>query len=91
VEVQMTTTPRPPWWSRRLGRGTAADLPPSAPGGDLLVPRRWPWALLAAVLGAGAGAGAAALARRSSGERPGAQEPHELRAVVDRPAPETLP
>ena len=48
--------------------------------------RRWPWALAAAVLGAAAGAGVALLARRLLGsEAPDAQEPEQVRAVVDRP------
>lgn len=48
--------------------------------------RRWTWALAAAGLGAAAGAGAALLARRlQPADPPGAQEPHELEAVVDRP------
>lgn len=53
--------------------------------------RRWPWALGAAVLGAAAGAVAAAVVRKvAPPDAPGAQEPHELRAVVDTtdgPAP----
>lgn len=49
--------------------------------------RRWPWAVAAAVAGATAGAGAALLVRRlSGGDAVDAQEPHELRAVVDVPA-----
>ena len=47
-------------------------------------PRRWPWAVAAAVLGAAAGAGAVLAARRVVGEdAPGAQEPEQLRAVID--------
>ncbi|MBW3551714.1 MAG: hypothetical protein KY442_13295, partial [Proteobacteria bacterium] len=48
--------------------------------------RRWPWAVLAAAVGAAAGAGVALLVGRLIGEdAPGAQEPEELQAVVDRP------
>ncbi len=48
--------------------------------------RRWPWALAAAVAGAAAGGGVAHVARRLAGQdRPGAVEPEQLRAVVDRP------
>lgn len=46
--------------------------------------RRWPWALGAAVAGAAAGALVVSVLRRvAPGDAPGAQEPHELRAVVD--------
>jgi hypothetical protein len=49
--------------------------------------RRWPWALLAAVLGAAAGSAAALVVRSVEGEdAPDALEPDELQAVVDRPA-----
>ena len=48
--------------------------------------RRWPWALGALVAGAAAGAGAALLVRRiHPPDAPNAQEPHELKAVVDQP------
>lgn len=51
-------------------------------------PRRWPWALGAAVLGAGAGAAAVLALRRLIGEdAPDAQEPGDLRAVVDTDVP----
>ena len=57
--------------------------------GPPLAVRRWPWALGAALAGAAAGAVAAKLVRRlNPADAPGAQEPHELRAVVDTPAPE---
>ena len=57
-------------------RGDAVG-PPSAV-------RRWPWALGAAVAGALAGAVVAKLlAKVAPADAPGAQEPHELRAVVD--------
>ncbi len=50
--------------------------------------RRWPWVLGAAVVGAAVGKAVAAAARRLEGEdAPGAVEPSELRAVVDRPDP----
>ena len=49
--------------------------------------RRWTWALAATVAGAVAGGGVAYAARRLSGQdRPGAVEPEQLQAVVDRPA-----
>jgi len=68
-------------------RGSAAWV---ALRGDAVVPpvasRRWPWALGAAVAGALAGAVVAKLmATVSPADVPGAQEPHELRAVVDTP------
>ena len=48
--------------------------------------RRWPWALLAAVLGAAAGSAAAVVVRSLEGtDAPDAQEPEEVQAVVDRP------
>lgn len=48
--------------------------------------RRWPWALGAAVLGALAAGGLSACVRRLAGQdAPGAVEPDELQAVVDRP------
>lgn len=51
------------------------------------VPRRWPWAAGAAVLGAAAGAGLVAVLRRVVGEdAPDAQEPDDLQAVIDLPA-----
>jgi hypothetical protein len=49
--------------------------------------RRWPWALLAAVVGAAAGSAAALAVRFVEGEdAPDALHPDELQAVVDRPA-----
>lgn len=49
--------------------------------------RRWPWAVLAAVLGAAAGSAAAFAVRALEGtDAPDALEPDELQAVVDRPA-----
>ena len=55
---------------------------------DRVVPapavRRWPWAVGAALAGAAAGGVAAVLLRKiAPADAPGAQEPHELRAVVD--------
>ena len=48
--------------------------------------RRWPWALAASVAGAAAGAAVAYAARRVQGQDdPGAVEPEQVRAVVDRP------
>lgn len=50
--------------------------------------RRWPWALTAALVGASAGAALAyVLKRLGQSDAPGAQEPHEVQAVVDRAAP----
>ena len=46
---------------------------------------RWPWALAAAAAGAAAGV-AIVLALRRREDRPGAQDPEELEAVIDRPA-----
>ncbi|HWH30941.1 MAG TPA: hypothetical protein VNU26_18625 [Mycobacteriales bacterium] len=68
-------------------RGTAAlDALRGVPVGPPAAVRRWPWALGAAAVGAAAGAGVALLVRRLGGsDAPGAQEPHELRAVVDLP------
>lgn len=52
--------------------------------------RRWPWALGAALIGAGTAAGIVLVRRRLEGQdAPDAQEPHELRAVVDVPAAPT--
>ncbi len=52
--------------------------------------RRWPWALAATMAGAAAGAAVAYAVRRVEGtESPGAVEPEQLRAVVDRPDDET--
>ena len=48
--------------------------------------RRWRWALAAAVAGAAAGAAVAYAVRRVEGQdAPGAVEPEQLQAVVDRP------
>lgn len=65
-----------------LERGEAAWV---ALRGEQVAPsRRWPWAVAAAVAGAAAGGAAAVLLRRiAPADAPGAQEPHELRAVVD--------
>jgi hypothetical protein len=47
--------------------------------------RRWPWALGAAVAGATAGVAVAVLVRRlTHQDAPGAQEPDEVQAVIDR-------
>lgn len=68
-------------------RGLAAlDVLRGVPVGPPAARRRWPWAVLAALLGAAAGVAIATTARRLQGsDAPGAQEPHELRAVVDLP------
>jgi hypothetical protein len=48
------------------------------------IPRRWPWALTAAALGAALGAGGVLLVRRVLGEDAAdAQDPADLRAVID--------
>jgi hypothetical protein len=66
--------------ARRTGTGLRGRRPPAA--------RRWPWALLAAVLGAAAGSAAAVVVRSLEGtDAPDAQEPDEVQAVVDRPEP----
>jgi hypothetical protein len=47
---------------------------------------RWPWAVGAAVAGAAAGILVAIVVRRfSAPERPDAQDPEDLEAVIDRP------
>jgi hypothetical protein len=54
--------------------------------------RRWPWALAATVAGAAAGTAVAYAVRRVVfHDRPGAVEPEQLRAVVDRPDEEDPP
>jgi hypothetical protein len=54
--------------------------------------RRWPWALAATVAGAAAGGGVAYAVRRVAGQdRPGAVEPEQLQAVVDRQDDSTGP
>lgn len=54
--------------------------------------RRWPWALAAVVAGACAGGAVAYVVRRVEGaDAPGAVEPDQLRAVVDRPEDEAHP
>ena len=48
--------------------------------------RRWPWAVAAAVTGAATGVAVVlVLARLRTRDAPGALEPEELRAVIDRP------
>ena len=72
--------------SRVRGGAARAALRGSRVGPPTAV-RRWPWALAAAILGAAAGSGVAVLVRRLEGQdAPGAQDPSELEAVVDRPA-----
>lgn len=64
--------------------GAALDALRGIPVGPPASVRRWPWALTAALLGAAAGAGVAYALRRLEGQdAPGAQDPHELQAVVD--------
>lgn len=65
-----------------VGRPTAAAC-------AVRLSRRWPWVLGAALIGAVVGKAVAAAARRLEGEdAPGAVEPSELRAVVDRLRPD---
>lgn len=67
----------------------ALDALRGVPVGPPASVRRWPWAVGAALFGAAAGAAVAfVLHRLQRPDAPGAQEPHELRAVVDLP-PET--
>jgi hypothetical protein len=48
---------------------------------------RWPWALAAAAAGAAAGVAVAIAVRRfSQPEAPDAQDPEDVRAVIDRPS-----
>lgn len=71
--------------------GAALHALRGIPVGPPAARRRWPWAVLAAVAGASAGAAVAVAVRRlSTTDAPGAQEPHELRAVVDV-APDAQP
>ena len=54
--------------------------------------RRWPWAVAAVVAGGAAGAAAAYAVRRVEGtDAPGAVEPDQVQAVVDRPDDEAHP
>ncbi len=51
-------------------------------------PRRWPWATGSALVGAALAVGATVLVRRlATRDEPGAQEPEQVRAVVDTTAP----
>ena len=69
----------------RVRGGAARDALRGTRVGPPSAVRRWPWALLAAVLGALAGSGVAVLVRRLQGQdAPDAQDPSELEAVVDR-------
>ena len=52
--------------------------------GPPIAVRRWPWALAAAAVGAAAGV-AVALVLRGRPDAPGAQDPEDLEAVIDRP------
>ena len=66
--------------------GAAADALRGGPVGPPIGARRWPWAVVAAVAGAAAGAAVATLVGRLVGQdAPGAQEPEDVQAVVDRP------
>jgi hypothetical protein len=54
-------------------------------GPPVAVPR-WPWALAAAMVGAAAGVVVALAVRRlDRPDAPGAQDPEDLEAVIDRP------
>jgi hypothetical protein len=53
--------------------------------GPPVAARRWPWAVAAALAGAAAGIAVAVVVRRLT-ERPDAQDPEDLEAVIDRPA-----
>jgi hypothetical protein len=66
-----------------MGRTSRRERRTSGPS----VPsRRWPWALAATAAGALAGACVAYAVRRVEGQdNPGAVEPEQLVAVVDRP------
>lgn len=73
----------------RIRGGAAWDALRGGPVGPPVAVRRWPWAVAAAVLGAAAGAALAQLVGRVllGRDAPDAQEPEDLQAVVDRPAP----
>ena len=69
----------------RVRGGAAWDALRGERVGPPVARRRWPVALAAAAAGAAAGiAVAVALRRLRTGDAPGAQEPEELLAVVDR-------
>lgn len=66
--------------------GAALDALRGGPVGPPVGVRRWPWALAAAALGAAAGAAVALFVGRVLGQdAPGAQDPEDVQAVVDRP------
>ncbi|MCW2623144.1 MAG: hypothetical protein JWL64_2746 [Frankiales bacterium] len=72
--------------------GATAGLSGLVPVRFARTPRRWPWALAAAAAGAAAGAGAVLVVRRVLGEdQPDAQDPAELRAVIDPGPPVAAP
>jgi hypothetical protein len=74
----------------RLRTTAAFDVLTGQPVSVPPAPRRWPWALGFAVLGAALATGAVLAARTLEGQdAPDAQEPSELQAVVDRSAPGT--
>jgi hypothetical protein len=68
-------------------RGSAAwDALRGERVGPPVAARRWPWAVAAAVIGAAAGVAIALAVRRLDPEDPpNAQEPEELKAVIDLP------
>jgi hypothetical protein len=66
--------------------GAAWDALRGVPAERPAVARRWPWAVGAAVLGALVGGLVAAVLRRvGGGDAPGALDPEDVVAVVDRP------
>jgi hypothetical protein len=68
------------------GSGQARSAVARLRGRQVPPTRRWPWAVLAAVLGAAAGSAAAVVVRSLEGtDAPDAQDPDEVQAVVDRP------
>ncbi|MCW2572594.1 MAG: hypothetical protein JWO88_2652 [Frankiales bacterium] len=68
-------------------RGTAAwDALRGERVGPPVAVARWPWALAAALVGAAAGVAVAIAMRRiNRPDAPGAQNPEDLEAVIDRP------
>jgi hypothetical protein len=69
-----------------LRGGAAWDALRGERVGPPVAARRWPWAVAAAVAGAAAGVAVAMIVRRLAHEDPpGAQDPEDLEAVIDRP------
>ena len=82
----MVTAETPRWVTQgRVRGGGALQALRGGPVGPPLAGRRWPWAVLAGVLGALAGAATVVALRALMGrDAPDAQEPAALVAVVDR-------